>query len=98
MTAGNTDQALAYLESARELDPDYPTLYLRLGKLQLGRSDLTAARMAPPSERAVMQAELDAYEQGELPEPVWPEGDPLFSTPPFDPVAPFRDYPVSVPY
>ena len=57
-----------------------------------------AAWMAPPAERAVMQAELDAYERGELPKPVWPEGDPLFSTPPFDPVAPFRDYPVSVPY
>ena len=57
-----------------------------------------ATWMAPPSERPVMQAELDAYERGELPEPVWPEGDPLFSTPPFDPVAPFRDYPVSVPY
>jgi len=57
-----------------------------------------AAWMAPRSERAVMQAELDAYQRGELPEPVWPEDDPLFSTPPFDPVAPFRDYPVSVPY
>jgi tetratricopeptide (TPR) repeat protein len=57
-----------------------------------------AAWMAPPSERAVMQAELDAYERGALPEPVWPEGDPLLSPPPFDPVAPFRDYPVSVPY
>jgi tetratricopeptide (TPR) repeat protein len=57
-----------------------------------------AAWMAPLSERAVMQSELDAYERGSLPEPVWPEGDPLLSPPPFDPVAPFRDYPVSVPY
>ena len=57
-----------------------------------------AAWMAPPSERAVMQAELDAYERGELPQPAWPEGAPLLSPPPFDPVGPFRDYPASVPY
>ncbi|MEA3274295.1 MAG: tetratricopeptide repeat protein [Pseudomonadota bacterium] len=57
-----------------------------------------AAWMAPPGERAVMQAELDAYERGELPEPAWPEGAPLLSPPPFDPVAPFRDYPAAVPY
>jgi len=56
------------------------------------------AWMAPPGERAVMQGELDAYERGGLPEPAWPEGAPLLSPPPFDPLAPFRDYPASVPY
>jgi len=57
-----------------------------------------AAWMAPAEERALMQAELSAYEGGKLPEPAWPEGDPLLSPPPFDPVAPFRDYPAAVPY
>jgi len=42
--------------------------------------------------------DLSAYERNELPQPAWPEGDPLFSPPPFDPVAPFRDYPAAVPY
>jgi len=57
-----------------------------------------AAWMAPPGEQAVMRAELEAFEKGELPDPAWPEGDPLLSPPPFDPVAPFRDYPAAVPY
>jgi len=46
MMAGNADQALAYLEKARELDPDYPTLYLRLGRVHLDRSELPEARAA----------------------------------------------------
>jgi tetratricopeptide (TPR) repeat protein len=54
--------------------------------------------MMPPQEKAQMQAELAAYRQGRLPQPAWPENDPLLSPPPFDPVAPFRDYPASVPY
>jgi tetratricopeptide (TPR) repeat protein len=46
MLAGNLDQALDYLETARAIDPDYPTLYLRLGKVRLDRSDLAEARTA----------------------------------------------------
>jgi hypothetical protein len=57
-----------------------------------------AAWMAPPGEQTVIRAELEAFEKGELPQPAWPEGDPLLSPPPFDPVAPFRDYPAAVPY
>jgi hypothetical protein len=57
-----------------------------------------AAWMAPPAEQELMRAELKAYEAGELPQPAWPEGDPLLSPPPFEPVAPFRDYPAAVPY
>lgn len=57
-----------------------------------------AAWMAPPAEQALMRQELEAYERGELPAPAWPEGDPLLSPPPFDPTAPFRDYPAAVPY
>jgi tetratricopeptide (TPR) repeat protein len=55
------------------------------------------AWMAPPQEQTLMQAELQAFERGELPQPAWAEGDPPLS-PPFDPVAPFRDYPAAVPY
>jgi tetratricopeptide (TPR) repeat protein len=57
-----------------------------------------AAWVAPPAEQELMRAELKGYETGELPHPAWPEGDPLLSPPPFDPVAPFRDYPAAVPY
>lgn len=57
-----------------------------------------AAWMAPPEAQAQMQTELHAYEQGRLPQPAWSEEDPLLSPPPFDPVAPFRDYPAAVPY
>jgi tetratricopeptide (TPR) repeat protein len=57
-----------------------------------------AAWMAPPAEQELMRAELKASETGELTHPAWPEGDPLLSPPPFDPVAPFRDYPAAVPY
>ena len=44
MMSGDADQALTYLERARALTPDYPPLYLRLGKVQLDRSALPAAR------------------------------------------------------
>ena len=57
-----------------------------------------AAWMASPRDREQMQAELQAFEQDWLPRPAWPESDPLLSPPPFDPVAPFRDYPAVVPY
>jgi tetratricopeptide (TPR) repeat protein len=57
-----------------------------------------AAWMAPPTELQVMQAELDTYREGRLPADPWPERDLLLSPPPFDAVAPFRDYPASVPY
>ena len=54
--------------------------------------------MAAQREQDLMQEELAAYEQGRLPGNPWPPGDPLLSPPPFDPVAPFRDYPAAVPY
>ncbi|MGE5155395.1 MAG: tetratricopeptide repeat protein [Bdellovibrio bacteriovorus] len=44
MMTGNNDRALELFEAARALDPDYPTLYLRLGKVHLDRSELTEAR------------------------------------------------------
>lgn len=57
-----------------------------------------ASWMTPPAELMAMNEELNSYEQGEIPAVAWPEGDPLLSPPPFDPVAPFRDYPSAVPY
>lgn len=56
-----------------------------------------AAWMAPPAALETMKQELAGYEKGELPA-AWSEGDILLSPPPFDPVAPFRDYPAAVPY
>lgn len=44
MMTGNNDRALEQLEAARALDPDYPTLYLRLGKVHLDRSELAEAK------------------------------------------------------
>lgn len=44
MMIGNTDRALELLETARRLDPEYPTLYLRLGKVHLDRSELAEAK------------------------------------------------------
>lgn len=46
MMAGRTDRALDYLETARDLDPEYPPLYLRLGKVWLDRNELADARAA----------------------------------------------------
>lgn len=54
--------------------------------------------MAPPAEQALMADELEAFQDHRLPRPAWPEGDPLLSPPPFDPIAPFRDYPAVAPY
>jgi Tfp pilus assembly protein PilF len=44
MMTGNTDRALGLFEAARALDPDYPTLHLRLGKVHLDRSELEDAK------------------------------------------------------
>jgi tetratricopeptide (TPR) repeat protein len=44
MMSGNSEQALTYLERARTLNPEYPPLYLRLGKVQLDLSSLPEAR------------------------------------------------------
>ena len=44
MMTGNNDRALELFEAARALDPDYPTLYLRLGKVHLDRSELPEAK------------------------------------------------------
>jgi len=44
MMSGNGDQALEYFRTAQALDPGYPTLYLRLGKVQLDRNALVEAR------------------------------------------------------
>jgi len=46
MMSGRTDQALDYLEAARAINPDYPTLYLRLGKVRMDRDELAEARTA----------------------------------------------------
>ncbi len=46
MMTGNVEHALELLEAARELDPSYPALYLRLGKVRLDRSELGEARAA----------------------------------------------------
>lgn len=46
MLAGNLDRALQYFERARQIDPEYPPLALRLGKVQLDRGDLDAAEQA----------------------------------------------------
>ena len=46
MLAGNLDNAVDYLESARAIDPDYPALYLRLGKVRFDRGELAEARAA----------------------------------------------------
>jgi tetratricopeptide (TPR) repeat protein len=43
MMTGNDERALELFEAARALDPDYPTLYLRLGKVHLDRSELPEA-------------------------------------------------------
>jgi len=57
-----------------------------------------ASLMAEPAAKAELEAELRAYREGRLPMQAWPENDPLLSPPPFDPVAPFRDYPAVAPY
>jgi len=49
-------------------------------------------------EQEIMQWELTAYESEALPPDPWPLGDVPLSSPPFDPIAPFRDYPAAVPY
>jgi tetratricopeptide (TPR) repeat protein len=66
--------------------------------VQTQQQAIAAAWTAPPGEASAMQAELDAYKNHEVPAPAWPPGDALLSPPPFDPIAPFRDYPASVPY
>lgn len=66
--------------------------------VQTQQQAMAEAWSAPPGEAAVMQAELDAYQRHQVPAVAWPGGDVLLSPPPFDPVAPFRDYPASVPY
>lgn len=57
-----------------------------------------AAWMASASELEAMDQELVALGNREMPAEAWPEGDPLLQPPPFDAVAPFRDYPAAVPY
>jgi tetratricopeptide (TPR) repeat protein len=46
MLAGNLEQAVGYLQRARDIAPDYAPLYLRLGKVHLDRSALAEARQA----------------------------------------------------
>jgi hypothetical protein len=57
-----------------------------------------SAWTASPEERKILQQEMEAFESGRLPAEPWPKGDVLLSPPPFDPIAPFRDYPAAVPY
>jgi hypothetical protein len=54
--------------------------------------------LTAPQEQTRMQTELQGYQRSELPQPAWPPDGPLLSPPPFDPVAPFRDYPAAVPH
>lgn len=54
--------------------------------------------MAPPAEQQLMTQERDAFVAGKLPQPPWPEGDPLLSPPPFDAMRLFRDYPAVTPF
>jgi tetratricopeptide (TPR) repeat protein len=65
---------------------------------ELQRRVIAAAWTASAAELEVMRSELAAFERRELPPDPWPEGDGLLSPPPFDPVAPFRDYPAATPY
>jgi tetratricopeptide (TPR) repeat protein len=46
MLAGRLDEAIADLEAARAVDPDYPPLYLRLGKVLLDSGRLEEAKTA----------------------------------------------------
>jgi len=56
MLAGNLDQAVAHLERARAIAPDYAPLFIRLGKVHLDRSELDAAKQA--FERAAEEPSL----------------------------------------
>ncbi len=72
-----------------------------IARLRAGEAEADIAMaswMAPPSEREAMNREFASYAKGEVPAQPWPEGDPLLSPPPFDPMAPFRDYLAAVPY
>ena len=44
MLAGNLERAVNDLETARAINADYPTLYVRLGKVWLDRGELAKAR------------------------------------------------------
>lgn len=52
---------------------------------------------APGPVIDLVQADLDAFERGALPDP-WPPDDPMLSPPPLDVAAVFRDYPAVSPY
>ncbi len=58
----------------------------------------TIGWMAPPAEQQLMAQERDAFRAVTLPQPPWPEGDPLLNPPPFDAKRLFRDYPAVTPY
>ena len=57
-----------------------------------------AGWMAPPDALAEIEKDLAAFEQQSLAIEPWPATDPLLAPPPFDPLAPFRDYPAAVPH
>lgn len=61
MLAGNLDQALIDLERARAIDPDYPSLAMRLGKVRLDRSELAEAQAAFASVRDVPELSAPAH-------------------------------------
>ncbi|TVQ84391.1 MAG: tetratricopeptide repeat protein [Chromatiaceae bacterium] len=61
MLAGNLDEAIAYLERARAIDPNYPALYIRLGKVRLDRGDLATARIALERVRDVPEIRAPAH-------------------------------------
>lgn len=45
-----------------------------------------------------LQAVLEGFERGQLPDQPWPEHDPILTPQPLDPAAVFREYPSAVPY
>lgn len=102
-------RALELAERLALLQPIPPHLrLLALAQAANGRHEEAAATqeqvvamagwMAQPGELALMERELAIYRDGGMPSEPWPPGDPLLGPPPFDPVAPFRDYPAAVPY
>ena len=64
----------------------------------LAQMIMTIGWMAPPAEQQLMTQERDTLLAGGIPQPAWPEGDPLLSPPPFDATRLFRDYPAVTPF
>jgi tetratricopeptide (TPR) repeat protein len=57
-----------------------------------------AGWMLPPAERELLEEERAAYRDGRLPQPAWPDADPLLAPRPFDAARIMRDYPAAKPF